>query len=159
MAMEDAPPVPQELSNCAQVSTKVNREIREKVGQSAKRSLAVHGQGGRGSYSGSQTSARCGRGKRWIFCLPGFVEDGGQVRFSRCRLPHFFLHVPKSWRTLAANTKVVKDRVQVLVLIWNMKITDILWPESVGPSDAEIWPFSVRSLLEATLDLGNVNLD
>lgn len=30
------------------MSTKVNREIREKVGQSAKRGLAVHGQGGKG---------------------------------------------------------------------------------------------------------------
>jgi hypothetical protein len=43
MAMEDAPPVPQELCNWAQVSTKVNGETHEKVGQSAKRSLAVHG--------------------------------------------------------------------------------------------------------------------
>jgi hypothetical protein len=39
-----------------------------------------------------------------------------------------------------------------------MKITDILWPKSVGHSDAELSPFSVRSLLEATLDLGNVNV-
>ncbi len=34
--------------------------------------------------------------KGGIFCLPAFVEDGGQISFSRCRLPQFFLHVPKS---------------------------------------------------------------
>jgi hypothetical protein len=28
-----------------------------------------------------------------IFGLPGFVEDRGQICFSRGSLPHFFLHV------------------------------------------------------------------
>jgi hypothetical protein len=34
--------------------------------------------------------------KGGIFCLPAFVEDDGRISFSRCRLPQFFLHVPKS---------------------------------------------------------------
>ncbi len=78
-------------SRIKQLSTKVNREIREKVGQSAKRSLAVHGQGGRGSYSGSQTSARCGRAKRWISACQGLWKMAGRSasRAADCRTSSF----------------------------------------------------------------------
>jgi hypothetical protein len=47
---------------CRQVSTKVNRETRERLGRSAKRSAAVRGQAGRGG-----TVARR--------CLPGAAEQ------------------------------------------------------------------------------------
>jgi hypothetical protein len=78
-------------SRTRQVSTKVNGETHEKLGQSAKKSLPVHGQGRNGSYSGRQTSARCDRAKSRDF-LPArvwFGEDCGQISFSSC----FFLHV------------------------------------------------------------------
>jgi len=42
------------------VSTKVNGETRERLGQSAKRSAAVRGQAGRGA-TGQAESAGCGR--------------------------------------------------------------------------------------------------
>jgi hypothetical protein len=51
----------------------MNDEIGEKLWQSAKRSVAVPGQGRKGSYSGSRRlSAGCSRAES---CLPGFVED------------------------------------------------------------------------------------
>jgi hypothetical protein len=50
-----------------QVSTKANCETRETLGQSAERSVAVSGQGGRGSYSARRLSAGCGGAESWDF--------------------------------------------------------------------------------------------
>ncbi len=76
------------IGRCSQVSTKVKRETRERVGQSAKRSAAILGQAGRGATVAWQTSAGCGRAQSRIFCLPGFVEDRGQSCFA-CRASSF----------------------------------------------------------------------
>jgi len=55
------------------VGRKVNHETHEKLEQSAKKELpSLGGQGGKGSL----------RQKVGIFCLPGFVEDSGQICFS-----------------------------------------------------------------------------
>ncbi len=52
------------------MSTQVNGEIRERLGQSAKRSAAVRGQAGRVATVARQTSAGYGRAERRDF-LPG----------------------------------------------------------------------------------------
>ncbi len=61
------------------MNTKVKGETRERLGQSAKRSAAVRGQAGKGSYSGRPGAVEQ---NVEIFCLPGFVADRGQICFS-----------------------------------------------------------------------------
>jgi hypothetical protein len=61
--------------------------------QSAKQSAAVPGQAGRGAPGAGRRMPGAAEHKIEIFCLPGFVEDRGQICFSRGSLPCFFLHV------------------------------------------------------------------
>ncbi len=63
------------------MSTKVNSETRERLGQRAKRNAAVRGQAG-ATVAGRRVPGAAEQ-KGGIFCLPGFVEDRGQI----------FLHV------------------------------------------------------------------
>ncbi len=65
------------------MSTKVNSETRERLGQSAKRNAAVRGQAGRGATVAGRRLPGAAEQKGGIFCLSGFVEDRGQI----------FLHV------------------------------------------------------------------
>jgi len=65
----------------------------ERLGQSAKRSAAVRGQPGRGATVAGRCLPDAAEQKVGIFCLPGFLEDRGQICFSQGSLPHFFLHV------------------------------------------------------------------
>jgi hypothetical protein len=58
-------------SRTRQVSRKVNNETCEKLEQSAKKELASSGAGQKG-----EPEQKVG-----IFCLPGFVEDSGQICF------------------------------------------------------------------------------
>jgi len=76
---------------CRQVSTKVNRETRERLGQSAKRSAAVRGQAGSAATVAGRRPPGATEQNIGIFCLPGFVADRGHIRFSK--LQRFFLHV------------------------------------------------------------------
>jgi hypothetical protein len=71
MAMEDR-----------QVSTKVNGETRERLGQSAKRSATVCGQAGRGATVEADVCWGCGRVASRDFCLPGFVEGRGHKTYA-----------------------------------------------------------------------------
>jgi hypothetical protein len=77
----------------ARVSTKVNGETRERLGQSAKRSAAVRGQAGRGATVAGRRLPGAAKQNVGIFCLPGFVADRGQICFLRGSLPRFFLRV------------------------------------------------------------------
>ncbi len=70
------------------MSTKVNDETHERLGQSAKQSAAVRGQAGRGATVAARRLPGAAEQNVGIFCLPGFVADRGQICFSR-----FFLHV------------------------------------------------------------------
>ncbi len=74
------------------MSTKVNGETRERLGQSAKRSTAVAGQAGRGATVAGRCLPGAAGQNVGIFSLPGFVADSGQICFSRDSLPRFFLH-------------------------------------------------------------------
>ncbi len=67
----------------AQVSTKVNGETRARLGQSAKRSATIHGQAGRGATVAARRLQGVAEQKLGIFCQPGFVQDRGQICFSR----------------------------------------------------------------------------
>jgi len=78
---------------CRQVSTKVNGETRERLGQSAKRNAAVRGQAGRGATVTGGSVPGAAEQNVGIFCLPGFVADRGGIYFSHGNLPRFFLHV------------------------------------------------------------------
>ncbi len=71
------------------MSTKVNGETRERLGQSAKRSVAVCGQAGRGATVACRRLSGAEEQKVRIFCLPGFVEDRRQICFSCYSLPRF----------------------------------------------------------------------
>jgi hypothetical protein len=75
------------------MSTKVNGEIRERLGQSAKRSVAVRGQAGRGATVAGRRLPGAAEQKVRIFCLSVFVEDRGRICFSRGSLPRFLFHV------------------------------------------------------------------
>ncbi len=85
----------------------------ERLGQSAKRSAAVRGQAGRGATVAGRCLPDATEQKVGIFCLPGFVEDRGQICFSRGSLPHFFLHVPDPRKLQNRETEA---RKQTLVL-------------------------------------------
>jgi hypothetical protein len=74
-----------------QVSTNVNGETRERLGQSGRRSAVVRGQASNGAAGGRLPDAA--EQKLGIFCLLGFVEDRGRICFSRGSLPRFFLRV------------------------------------------------------------------
>jgi hypothetical protein len=67
----------------ARVSTKVNGETRERLGQSAKRSAAVRGQAGRGATVAGRRPPGAAEQNIGIFRLPGFVADRGQICFLR----------------------------------------------------------------------------
>jgi len=82
MAMEDR-----------QVSTNVNGETRERLGQSARRSAAVRGQARKGATMAGRRLPDAAERKLGIFCLLGFVEDRGRICISRGSLPRFFLRV------------------------------------------------------------------
>jgi hypothetical protein len=71
------------IGRWAQVSTKVNGETRARLGQSAKRSATIRGQAGRGATVAGRRLPGVAEQKLGIFCLPAFVEDHGQIRFSR----------------------------------------------------------------------------
>jgi hypothetical protein len=75
------------------VSTKVNGETRERLGQSAKPSAAVCGQAGRGATVAGRRRAGAAEKNVGIFRLPGFVADRGPICFSSGSLPRFFPHV------------------------------------------------------------------
>jgi hypothetical protein len=64
-----------------------NGETRQRLGQSAKLSTAIRGQAGRGATVAGRRLPRAAEEKVGIFCLPGFVEDRGQICFSRSSLP------------------------------------------------------------------------
>jgi len=67
----------------ARESTKVNGETRERLGQSAKRSVAVRGQAGRGATVAGRRLPGAAEQNVGISCLPGFVADRGQICFLR----------------------------------------------------------------------------
>ncbi len=73
------------------MSTKVNDEPRERLGQSAKRSAAICAQARKGATEAGRRLPE--EQKVGIFCLSGFVEDRGRICFSHGSLPLFFLHV------------------------------------------------------------------
>jgi hypothetical protein len=75
------------------VSTKVKDETRERLGQGAKWSAAVRGQAGRGAIVAGRRLPSAAEQNVGIFCLPGYVADGGQLCFSRSSMQRFFLHV------------------------------------------------------------------
>jgi hypothetical protein len=75
------------------VSTKVNGETHERLGQSAKQNAAVRGQVGRGATVAGRRLPGAADQNGGIFCLPGFVADRGQICSSRGSLQRFFLHV------------------------------------------------------------------
>jgi hypothetical protein len=75
------------------VSTKVNGETRERLGQSAKPSAAVCGQAGRGATVAGRRRAGAAEKNIGIFRLPGFVADRGPICFSSGSLPRFFPHL------------------------------------------------------------------
>jgi hypothetical protein len=75
------------------VSTKVNGETRERLGQSAKWSAAVRGQAGRGATVAGRRRPGAAEQNVGIFRLPGFVADRGPICFSSGTLPHFFPRV------------------------------------------------------------------
>ncbi len=78
---------------CRQVSTKVNGETRERLGQSAKWSDEVRGQAGRGATVAGKRRPGAAEQNVGIFCLPRFVADRGPICFSSDSLPRFFPHV------------------------------------------------------------------
>ncbi len=57
------------------MSRKLNGETRERLGQSAKRSVVVCGQAGRGAIVAGRRLSGAEEQKVRLFCLPGFVED------------------------------------------------------------------------------------
>jgi hypothetical protein len=63
------------------VSTNVNDEIHERLGQSAKLITSVHGQVGRGATVAGRCLLSAVNQKVRIFYLPSFVEDCGQIYF------------------------------------------------------------------------------
>jgi hypothetical protein len=69
------------------VSTKVNGETREKIGQSAKRSAAVRGQAGRRATVAGRRLPGEAEQNVGILCLPDFVADRGQICFLCGSLP------------------------------------------------------------------------
>jgi hypothetical protein len=78
-----------------------------RLGQSAKQSATVRGQAGRGATGAGKRLPVSAEQKVGIFCLPGFVEDRGQIYasraavcFSRGSLPRLFLHVRDPRETL-----------------------------------------------------------
>ncbi len=75
------------------MSTKVNGETRERLGQSAKWSAAVRGQAGRGATVAGRRRPGAAEQNVGIFCLPGFVADRWPICFSSGSLPRFFPHV------------------------------------------------------------------
>ncbi len=75
------------------MSTKVNDETHERLGQSAKRSAVVHGQAGRGATVAGRRLPGAAEKNVEIFCLPGYVADGGQICFSPGSMQRFFLQV------------------------------------------------------------------
>jgi len=71
-----------------------------KLGQSAKRSSPVPGQGGKGSYSGRHTSAGSGQAESWDFLSASVC---GQIYFARffcvCKVSqHPLVHL-EGWMT------------------------------------------------------------
>ncbi len=92
------------------MSTKVNSETRERLGQSAKRNAAVCGQAGRGATVAGRRLPGAAEQKGGIFCLPGFVEDRGQI----------FLHVRdpretarRGVRTQATSVLLMRETVVI----------------------------------------------
>jgi hypothetical protein len=81
------------------VSTKVNGETREGLGQSAKWSAEVRGQAGRRATVAGKRRPGAAEQKVGIFCLPGFVADRGPICFSSGSLPRFFPHLSQQHRT------------------------------------------------------------
>ncbi len=75
------------------MSTKVNGETRERLGQSAKWSAAVRGQAGRGATVAGRRRPGAAEQNVGIFRLPGFVADREPICFSSGSLPRFFPHV------------------------------------------------------------------
>ncbi len=80
------------------MSTKLNGESRERLGQSAKRSAAVHGQARRGATVAGGRPPGVAEQKVGIFCLPGFVEDRGQIYVLRGRTSSFLCTTPERER-------------------------------------------------------------
>jgi hypothetical protein len=76
---------------CRHVSTKVNGETRERLGQSDKRNAAVRGQAGRGATVAGRRVPSAAEQNVGIFCLPGFVADrgGSTSRTAICRASSF----------------------------------------------------------------------
>jgi len=70
-----------------QVSTGEHEDETVRYGQSAKRSTAVRGQAGRGATVAGRRLPGAAEEKVGIFCLPSFVEDLGQIGFSRSSSP------------------------------------------------------------------------
>jgi hypothetical protein len=64
------------------MSTKVNGE---RLGQSAKRSVAVRGQAGRGATVAGRPLPGAAEQKVRIFCLSGFVAGRSASRMAVCR--------------------------------------------------------------------------
>jgi hypothetical protein len=94
----------------ARVSTNVNGETRERLGQSAKRSAAVRGQAGRGATVAGRRLRRAAEQNAGIFCLPGFVADLWQMCFLRGSLPRFFLRVRDPRKRVS---KILPSRVNL----------------------------------------------
>jgi hypothetical protein len=94
----------------APVSTKVNGETRERLGQSAKRSAAVRGQAGRGATVAGRRLRRAAEQNAGIFCLPGFVADRWRMCFLRGSLPRFFLRVRDPRKIVS---KILPSRVNL----------------------------------------------
>ncbi len=69
------------------MSTKVNGETRERLGQSPKRSAAVRGQAGRGTTVAGSRRPGVAEQNVGIFSLPGFVADLILERQSAALLP------------------------------------------------------------------------
>jgi hypothetical protein len=76
----------------ARRSTKLNDETR-RLGHSAKRNAAVRGQAGKGATVAGRRRPGAAEPIVGIFCLPGFVADGGPICSSRGSRPHFFPRV------------------------------------------------------------------
>jgi hypothetical protein len=67
----------------------LSSKLCERLGQSAKRSTAVPGQARRAATVAGRRLSRTAEQKVGIFCLPGVVEDSGQICFSRGSQPRF----------------------------------------------------------------------
>ncbi len=68
------------------MSTKVNCETRERLGQSAKRSVAVRGQAGRGATVAGRRLPGAAEQKVRIFCLSGSVAGRSASHVAVCRV-------------------------------------------------------------------------